>query len=284
MPRLKQLAALLAISALAGPLAAHEEGSPFSGALIDPLVLHHAHVENEQRLNFSFLRGVQGFERRRSAIEAELEVAWANSRSDFGMEAFIPFSRLPSLDGMGTEAGVGDLELRPLKLALVNRPDLVLTTASALTLPTGDERRGLGSGNTVFAQHLFFDKAVGNWHAALNVAVDRRVRGERGSGVEYGALLAYSFIDGTPAFGLAAPRPAQASVLSVALEFIAEKRLSGEDRGEKSARLVPGVALWRPKSGWQVRAGISIPRSTEREADRTFLFQISNHLDWEALL
>lgn len=285
MTPLKQLPALLALAVLAGPLGAHEEGAPFSGAIIEPLVLHHAHIENEQRLNFSVLRGLEGFEgRRRNGLDAALELGWSNSRFDFGMEAFIPFSRRPGPEGAGNEAGLGDIELRPFKYALVNRPDLILTTATALTLPTGDQRRGLGSGNTVVAQHLFLDKAIGNWYAGLNLGIDTRVGGESGTGIEYGAVFAYSFIRGTPAGGLAATRPAQASVLSLSLELVREKRLTGEDREEKSSSLVPGIVLWRPKSGWQARAGISVPRSGAREADRTFLFQISNHLDWEAWL
>ena len=35
----------------------HEVGAPFSGAIIDPLEVHHAHIEDEQRLNFFFLNG-----------------------------------------------------------------------------------------------------------------------------------------------------------------------------------------------------------------------------------
>jgi len=35
---------------------AHQEGAKFSGALIDSLTVHHAHIEDEQRLNFSFLK------------------------------------------------------------------------------------------------------------------------------------------------------------------------------------------------------------------------------------
>ena len=159
MNPLKQTAAVLALSALSAPLAAHEEGAPFSGAIIEPLVLHHAHIENEQRINLSVLRRLEGFEgRRRTGLDAELELGWANSRFDFGMEAFIPFSRRPGPEGAGDEAGLGDIELRPLKYALVNRPDFIVTTATAVTLPTGDERRGLGGGSTVVAQHVFLDR------------------------------------------------------------------------------------------------------------------------------
>jgi hypothetical protein len=39
-------------------LGAHEEGAPFSGAILDPVLLHHAHIENEQRLKLFALNGL----------------------------------------------------------------------------------------------------------------------------------------------------------------------------------------------------------------------------------
>jgi hypothetical protein len=38
-------------------LFAHEEGAQFSGAIIEPLKVHHAHIEDEQKFNFFFLDG-----------------------------------------------------------------------------------------------------------------------------------------------------------------------------------------------------------------------------------
>jgi len=270
MIRLQRIAASLAVAAAAGPLAAHQEGSPFSGALIDPLVLHHAHIENEQRVNFSFLRGVQGVERRRNALEAELELAWASSRFDFGMEAFVPFARLPSPEGPGSEAGIGDVELRPVKYAFLNRPDLVVSTAVGIALPTGDRARGLGSGNTTWSQYLFVDKAWGRWFAGLNFSVDKVIGGGSGSGYGYGAVASYTFLrDGAP-------------VLSPSVEWIGSRRWSGPHAGERSVSRVLGMTLWWPQSGWQLHLGLQTPVSGAQEADRTFLIQLGNHRDWRA--
>jgi len=268
--------------ALAPWARAHEAGAPYSGAIIDPLVLHHAHIENEQRLNLFALRGVEAGAAKRGAAEAELELGWASDTYDFGMEAFVPLVRLPSPEG-GYASGVGDVEIRPVKYAFVRRADFVVSTATAIGLPTGSRARGLGSGNTTLAQHLFVDKAWGNFYAGLNFGLERRVRGERGSGAEYGAVVAYSFIEGAGFGGLASPQPAQPLVVALSLEWLREKRLSGADAGEKEASLVPGLSFWWPKSGWQVRAGVSLPRSAAREAQRAFLLQLGNHLDWERL-
>ena len=284
MKRLKQIATLVLLPAFTGPLAAHEAGAPYSGAIIDPLVLHHAHIENEQRLNLFALRGVETGEAKRNAAEVELELGWASETYDFGMEAFVPLVRMPSPEGAGRETGVGDIEIRPVKYAFVRRSDFVVSTATAIGLPTGSRARGLGSGNTLLVQHLFVDRAWGNLYAGLNFGLERRVRGERGSGAEYGAVIAYSFIEDVAPGGAAPPRPEQPLVVALSLEWVREKRLSGLDAGEKETSLVYGLSLWSPRSGWQVRAGVSLPRSASREADRAFLLQIGNHLDWERMV
>lgn len=147
-PMILAAALMLQISGFtASRVYVHEAGAPFSGVIIDPFSLHHAHIENEQRLNLFSLRGVDAGEgRKRSAFEGELEFAWSNDTFDFGFEAFIPFVSLPSPEGDGRTKGIGDVEIRPIKYALVNRPDFVLTTATALILPTGDRRPGAWAG------------------------------------------------------------------------------------------------------------------------------------------
>lgn len=52
----------LLLSLLTYEALAHEPGAPFSDAIVDPLVLHHAHIENEERINFFMLNRVRGVE------------------------------------------------------------------------------------------------------------------------------------------------------------------------------------------------------------------------------
>ena len=278
---------LAAFACLAGgrPAAAHEVGAPFSGAIIDPLVLHHAHIENEQRVNFFYFRGVEGFRgRKRSALEAELEVGWANEKFKFGGEMFLPIGVRPSPSSDGRLVGIGDLSLRPIKYAFVNRPDFVMTTATQFVLPTGSRRRGFGEGNTEFAQMLFVDKAVGNWFVGLNLEPHVNITGERGSGLESGVVLAYSFIKGTRGTRRAAPLPRQKWVISPSIEFVAESGFSGEGAGKTSTTVIPGLTFWNTRTGWQLHLGVSLPASGEREADRAFLVQVGNHINWGKLL
>lgn len=275
----------MTVTLLAGgvsPSFAHEVGAPFSGAIIDPLALHHAHIENEQRVNFFVLRGMKAPNGgKRNGFESELELGWSNSRFNFGVEALIPFVSRPSPEDSSRVYSIGDIELRPVKYAIVSQPGFVVSVATGLTLPTGDRQEGTSRGSTTLTQYLFIDKAIGNWYAGLNLAADTRFRGERGSGGEYGAVLSYSFIESTGASALAPTRPAQRIVFSPSFEWIRSRRWSGPDAGESITTWLPGLTAWWPNSGWQIRAGISMPRSGPREANRTILFQIGNHLNWD---
>jgi hypothetical protein len=103
--------ALPAIMVVSMAVHAHEAGAPFSGAIIDPLTLHHAHIENEQRLNLFALRKVDGLNNpKRNAFESELELGWSNDKFNFGMEAFVPYRNIPSADGQSREIGIGDID------------------------------------------------------------------------------------------------------------------------------------------------------------------------------
>jgi hypothetical protein len=261
---------------------AHEAGAPFSGAIIDPLLLHHAHIENEQRVNMFILHDVEGQNGRKgAALETELEQAWANKKFNFGMEAFIPLESIPSPNNNGSEFGFGDLTIRPVKYALINHPDFVLSTASEVAIPIGSRRRGLGQGRTALAQYLFMDKAVGNWFLGANTSIGTQIGKDSGSSTEYGAVLAYSFIKGTPRWGLAAPMPEQKVVISPSVEFVGNTAF-GRD-SQTSGSVVPGVHVWFPKSGWQFHAGLIVPVMANRESNLGVIVEVGNHYNWGKL-
>ena len=69
-------------------------GGQFSAAIIDSLKVHHAHIENEQKITFSYLdnfRNENG--KKRSAFQGEIELAivW-DKNSRWGSEILIPYS------------------------------------------------------------------------------------------------------------------------------------------------------------------------------------------------
>lgn len=265
-------------------LLAHEEGAPFSGAIIDPLALHHAHIENEQRFNYFNLFGVQdGAGRKRNAYEGEFELAYASPNFRYGFELFIPISNIPSPNNRGRENGLNDVEFRPLKLALYNSPEFVLSTATAIRAPTGSERRGLGEGEWAGTQFLFADFSRGNWYVGANLGAETSLSGPSETGLEYGVAVSYSFIRDTERGGLAAPAPAQKWVISPSLELIGTHGIRGTTAGEDSVSLLPGLTFWDTSSGWQIHIGVATPVAGSRESDATLLIQIGNHFNWRRM-
>lgn len=271
-----RLATVATILTAATGVSAHEEGAPFSAAIIDPLLVHHAHLEDEQRLNMFFSKGFRRADgKKRFAFMNEYELAIAKDFT-WGAEIFIPFST----GGVGRDYGVGDIEVQLIKWAFVNQPTTIVTAALSLTLPTGSERHGLSDGNTVFAPHLFFDQGLGNWYFGFNFAPNVNLRGGQGLSLEYSTVISYSFIG---AMEKEASLPKQNWVLIPSLEFIGESGLRGEERGQTSISLLPGLSVWHVRTGWQVHSGVQVPTSKRREDDLRFLFQVGNHFDWTAL-
>jgi hypothetical protein len=263
---------------------AHEEGAPFSGAIIDPLVLHHAHIENEQRFNFFNSFGVRdGSGRKRNAYEGEFELAYSSPNFRYGFELFIPVANIPSPNDSGRETGIGDIEFRPLKLALYNSPEFILSTATAFRAPTGSEPKGLGEGEWGGTQFLFADFARGNWFLGVNLGLETSLTGPRETGLEYGVALAYSFISDTEPGRLAAPQPRQNWVFSPSLELVGTRGFQGTAAGEDTLSLIPGLTFWHTHSGWQIHVGVAAPVSGQRESNATLLIQIGNHFNWGRL-
>lgn len=279
---LASLSSALLLSA--SRLEAHEEGAPFSGSIIDPIILHHAHIENEQRVNFFALNGVpddNGI--KHPGYETELELAYGSKNYRYGFEIFLPIENMAAPDGRGRVTGLGDMEIRPLKYSLVMKPDFVISTASGFGLPTGSKKDGLGEGNTSFTQYLFADKAVGRWSFNVNLGLGANFLGEHDGWFEYGGGVAYSFIRGVHGSEVAPARPPQNWIISPSLELVGEHSFHEVALGRHTTSLAPGLSFWHVRSGWQIRIGAQLPVAGQREADSVFTIQVGNHLNWGAL-
>lgn len=276
---------LLATVIGSGTILAHEEGAPFSGSILDPVILHHAHIENEQRLNFFVLNGMPDESgSKHTGYISELELAYSSKNYRYGFELFLPVENMAAPNGAGRVTGLGDMEVRPLKYALVMKPDFVLSTASGFGIPTGSTSTGLGSGDTSFTQYLFADKAVGRWSLNANLGAGANLAGESDRWLEYGVSLAYSFIRGVKWGELAPARPAQTWVISPSLELVGEHSFHEVNLGRHTTSLTPGLSFWHARTGWQIRVGAQFPVAGEREADSVFTIQIGNHLNWKTLI
>jgi hypothetical protein len=263
---------LLAIEA-----GAHEAGAPFSGAFPEPIMLHHAHIEDEQRINLAGLDNFRTGEKEVAAFSSSLELAvtWLDDFS-FGSEIFIPFS---NTGASNDQFGLGDIEIQPIKYAFLNNPETVVTGVFSLTFPTGDESRGLGGEQTTLGGNLFLDQAYRNWYLGINTEYAASVSGPTFSEFEMAATIAYSFIRETGE-GVAPAIPNQPLVLTLMLEWASESVLTGAESGENVITLLPGFQLWHPESNWQVRMGIGFPISSHKENDLAGHLQVGNHFDW----
>lgn len=262
-------------------LFAHEEGAPFSGAIIEPLVTHHAHVEDEQKVNMEFVDQarleIKGEERELDVLRQSLELAWGSPDFRWGAEIILPFSNEGEDDGR-RQYGPGDLEIWFPKIAWINQPERILTTVFAVHAPTASESQGLGSGKTLLEGKIFFDQAYHNWFLGANLESSTAVSGGFETGLEYAAVISYSLIRGTKR--VASPRPDQPLVLAPVFEVLGEVGLGGASQGESSVSFVGGLYLWHPKSGWSVRVGYRFPVGGKQEEDRALLAQFGNHLSW----
>jgi hypothetical protein len=259
---------------------AHEVGAPFSSAFIEPILLHHAHIEDEQRINLVGLKDSRRGEKEVDAFSSSLELAvtWLDDFS-FGSEIFIPFSNTGTVND---QFGLGDIEIQPIKYAFLNKPERVVTGAFSLTLPTGDESRGLGGERTTLAGKLLIDQAFRNWYLGINTEYAVSVSGPTFSESEIAAVIGYSFI-GETGEGVAPARPNQPLVLSLMAECVLESALTGTEAGENVMTLLPGFQLWHPESNWKIRMGVGFPISVDREHDLAGHLQVGNHFDWGQL-
>lgn len=260
---------------------AHEGGAPFSGAFPEPLILHHAHIEDEQRINFVGLKNFRTEEKEVTAFATSLELAvtWLDDFR-FGSEIFIPFSNTGTSNN---HFGLGDIEIQPIKYAFLNQPETVVTGVFSLALPTGDESRGLGGEQTTLGGNLFIDQAYRNWYLGINTEYAASVSGPTFSEFEIAAALAYSFIWETGE-GIAPTIPNQPLVLTLMLEMASESVLTGAESGENLITLVPGFQLWHPESDWNVQMGVGFPISSDRENDLAGYLRVGNHFDWGQFL
>jgi len=276
--RIKVLSLCILIWIWAIEAGSHEAGAPFSGAFPEPILLHHAHIEDEQRLKLVGFDHFRKEAKEEAAFSSSLELAvtWLDDFS-LGSEIFIPFSNTGTSNN---QFGLGDIEIQPLKYAFLNKSETVVTGVLNFTLPTGDESQGLGGKQTIVGGNVFFDQAYRNWYLGINTEYAASASGPTFSEFEIAAALAYSFIRDTGE-GIAPARPNQPLVLTLMIEMASESVLTGTEAGENVITLLPGIQLWHPESNWKVGMGVSFPISADRENDVAGHLQIGNHFDWE---
>ena len=228
---------------------AHRGHAEVAPGIIDPLRTHHAVLEDELKLNTERPAG--------GGFDASLELAVALSDA-WGLELFVPVSLLATGGASDDASGLGDIDIQVPKWSFVRRPALVVTTTTAIRLPTAPQSEGWG-----IAPHLFVDAGVGRFGIQSNAAVEWSPDDVA--------------IEGRTSVAWTAAIPGAVRV-SPLVEAGVEQPLStaGED-----VELAVLAGLKAGLRGWHLGLGAEFP---VRESEGpTALLQLGYHVDWGAM-
>lgn len=96
--------------------------------------------------------------------EAEGHIDWALTKR-LGFVFAVPMVGVHQQDGTQS-VGMGDLEIAP-RIMWVEHENFIMASNLFLTVPTGDETRDLGSGETVFSPFLTTWHDLGGWNTLV---------------------------------------------------------------------------------------------------------------------
>jgi mono/diheme cytochrome c family protein len=136
-----------------------------------------------------------------AAQETELEVVYENRLGKtFQYELVLPMRTGTSVSGEG--AGLGDVEVEVKKAVYWSRGRLeILSLGVGLSLPTGSQDQGLGSGTVSFAPFAAFGKAWGRTLLQLNAGAEVPADAAKANPeLRYAAGMSHAFGAPTTAF------------------------------------------------------------------------------------
>jgi hypothetical protein len=170
--------------------------SPSGTPWVHPFTIEPAHLHRDLYFIYKYAKDAEGG----PVDEHELEVHfdWALTRR-FGILIGAPYLGLIGPDEQAT--GYGDLEVAP-RIVIIESDAFFLSANILVTIPTGDEERGLGAGETIIAPFLTTWNDLGtsallpwrNWNTMfLNVGPEYGV--ETGNGaLTYTAVFCHTFL------------------------------------------------------------------------------------------
>lgn len=254
--------ATVLVAVVLAPLPGHGHGvghAPQPLGIIDPLVTHHAVLEDELKLNF------RGARTRSDGDEAEVSLEMAYAFTDLvGGEVFVPVGTRAVNDA--AVRGLGDVQLQIPKLSIVRRYGFVLTLFPELTLPVG--ARGRDEERTfVVSPHLLTDVGFGRFGWQTNAAAEFPLGAEPALEVRSSAAVTVELSHARELF------------LSPVVEIDIEKEMSD---APLSGSGVLGVKV--TYGGWHVGAGAQLPVAGPSEVAAQLFVQLGYHVNWQRLV
>lgn len=230
--------------------------------IIDPLVTHHAVLEDELKINYF---NIKNNNENLTANLSTLEIAF--SFTDLiGFEFFLPFGSV-EIDDIKS-SGFGDIETFVPKISFIRKYGFIMTSYVAVRILTGNESANLGEPGWGFAPHLLMDYGKGGFGLQANVAAEFETEGD--IALEGNISFAYLIMlkeDNKNKF-----------ILSPLLEFALESPLKGEEL-KSVLNIVPGIKV--ALNGWHLGLGAVLPVTNAKEFDYLATVQLGYHVKWE---
>ena len=215
-------------------------------------------------------------ERRYELGFSSLQYAWD---STFGVKLAVPFTIVEPRREPAT-AGIGDVRILLKYVPILSIAELfALATGVTVTLPTGNEARGLG-GTFAIAPALFAGKVWRLGGAIVSVQEDASYSWQ----ISEPARVAPEEADGAPAFPDREQRLGANLTAAVApvpwitgiLELNTATVIAGDPRLRERVQvyLTPGVSV-EPAAGWNVRVGVQVAVTRARALDRNVILLVT---------
>jgi hypothetical protein len=245
----------------------HSHKSASGTPRVHHFLLEPAFLGRELLTDFRMVNGVDEDE-----MELEAEIEWALTRR-MGLVLEAPMESIKPADE-SRETGLGDLGLG-VRAVLLDLPRLTFAASLGASIPTGDEDRGLGSGEIELSPSLAAWIDLGGW-VALNLQAGTS-HGLKSDDAEFfwRGGLSWSFM----LYGDDAPHthghfsPGMFSLLG---EIDGRTGLSGEDNDTSTAQALLGASL-SLTSKVDVRGGYILPLGKPREIDNAFILGVVVH-------
>ena len=209
--------------------------------------------------------------------ELEGEIEWALTRR-IGLVVEAPYIMVDP-NGGPTERGIGDTTVAG-RFLLAEFDRLLLSANLGLSLPTGSENRGLGSGEVGIEPSVSLWLDLGHW-----VTASAQVGTEHGTesgddALFYNAAVTWSFrgpsLLGRDGHGHPEHLHFPPGMTSLILEFSGNAILDGTDQGRVTHELILG-ASYNLTEAWEIRGGYRLPLGRPRDFDSGYVISLLRH-------
>ena len=245
------------------------QGTPF----VHLFLTEPAFLDRDLFLDYRIIRGADENE-----MELEAELEWAFTRR-IGLVIEAPY-RLLDPEGAPNENGFGDMAIAP-RVLLVDTERFLLSGNLEIGIATGNERRGLGSGETSLSPTFSWWYDLGKWVTFQGQIGTEHALDSGDAEFLWKAAITYSLLGPTlpgTSSGVSTHggRHFPPGLINFITELTGRTPLNGEQEGRSTAEILFGVS-YLLTSEWEIRAGLQFPLFEPREFDNGYVIGLIHH-------